>query len=173
MHGYEMERLIDERGMRNWTEVGFSSIYFVLRRLEKQGLVVSRLEQAPGRGPARRIYAPTDPGRAAYKDGLVRALSVPQRPYPLFLQGLAALPSMPPKQAALCLDRYIEGLDARLEEFAGREGPEIPFHVQAMFSHSRCLIEAEREWVRALKRTLEAAHAKKRRRNARHSRIQP
>ena len=94
MHGYEMERLIVERGMRNWTQVGFSSIYFVLRRLERAGLVASRLETAPGRGPARRVYAPTDRGRDAYAADLIARLSEPERPYPLFLQGLAGLPSL-------------------------------------------------------------------------------
>ena len=35
-HGYEIEQVIEERGMRNWTEVGFSSIYYILNKLEIQ-----------------------------------------------------------------------------------------------------------------------------------------
>ena len=35
-HGYHIEHLIEERGMRKWTEVGFSSIYYILARLEKK-----------------------------------------------------------------------------------------------------------------------------------------
>lgn len=147
MHGYEMERLIEERGMRNWTQVGFSSIYYVLRKLEGAGLVASRLERAPGRGPARRVYAPTDRGRSAYAASLQRALSEPERPYPFFLQGLAGLPSLSPAEAAACLPRYVAGLEARLDEIRAKEGPGVPFHVAAMFSHARCLIEAERDWV--------------------------
>ena len=27
-HGYEIEQAIAERGMREWTEIGFSSIYY-------------------------------------------------------------------------------------------------------------------------------------------------
>ena len=147
MHGYEMERLIEERGMRNWTQVGFSSIYFVLRKLAKAGLVTSRLEPAPGRGPARRVYAPTDRGRAAYAENLQRALSEPERPYPLFLQGLAGLPSLAPTEVAACLTRYVAGLEARRCEIDAADDPGVPFHVAAMFSHARCLIEAERAWV--------------------------
>jgi DNA-binding PadR family transcriptional regulator len=156
MHGYEMERLIEERGMRNWTQVGFSSIYFVLRKLEGAGLVVSRLEKAPGRGPARRVYAPSDRGREAYAANLHRALSEPERPYPLFLQGLAGLPSLPPAEAAACLGRYAAGLDARLAEIGAKEGPGVSFHVAAMFSHARCLIEAERDWVLRFRERLES-----------------
>ena len=28
-HGYELEQVIEQRGMREWTQIGFSSIYFV------------------------------------------------------------------------------------------------------------------------------------------------
>ena len=156
MHGYEMERLIEERGMRNWTQVGFSSIYFVLRKLERAGLVVSRLQQVPGRGPARRVYGPTDLGHEVYSQNLERALSMPERPYPLFPQGLAGMPSLPPEATAVCLERYVAGLEERLDEIRGKDGPGLPLHVAAMFSHARCLIEAERSWVLAFKERLES-----------------
>ena len=28
-HGYQIDQVIQERGMREWTEVGFSSIYYL------------------------------------------------------------------------------------------------------------------------------------------------
>ena len=56
MHGYEIEAVIQERGMRNWTEIGFSSIYHILGHLEREGLIGSRTEAAPGRGPARKTF---------------------------------------------------------------------------------------------------------------------
>ena len=34
-HGYEIEQVIEARGMREWTEIGFSSIYYLLKKLEK------------------------------------------------------------------------------------------------------------------------------------------
>ncbi len=159
--------------MRNWTQVGFSSIYYVLRKLEQAGLVASRLEKAPGQGPARRLYAPTGRGQEAYATNLVRALSEPERPHPLFLQGLAGLPSMSPAEAAACLPRYVAGLEARLDEIRAAEGPGTPFHVAAMFSHARCLIEAERDWVLGFGAQLEAlakseARAKEEDEHARH-----
>ena len=49
-HGYEIEQVIEARGMRDWTEVGFSSIYYLLNKLEKAGLVESRLQQPEGKG---------------------------------------------------------------------------------------------------------------------------
>jgi len=50
-HGYEIEQVIAERGMRDWTEVGFSSIYYLLKKLEQEHLIESRLE-ATDRGPS-------------------------------------------------------------------------------------------------------------------------
>ena len=41
-HGYQIEKLIVDRGMRKWTDVGFSSIYYVLEKLEKKGLAKKR-----------------------------------------------------------------------------------------------------------------------------------
>ena len=55
-HGYEIEQIIEERGMREWTEIGFSSIYYLLKKLEKVDCVESELILTQGRGKARRVY---------------------------------------------------------------------------------------------------------------------
>lgn len=54
-HGYELEAVIADRGVREWTALGFSSIYYVLNKLESRGLVSS--ERAPA--ARRRPAAPT------------------------------------------------------------------------------------------------------------------
>jgi len=64
-HGYEIEQTIEKRGMREWTEIGFSSIYYLLNKLEKAGLVESQLIPTQGRGSRRRVYQITAEGREA------------------------------------------------------------------------------------------------------------
>lgn len=54
-HGYQIEQLIAERDMRDWTILGFSSIYYVLNKLEEGSLIESRIEDTPGQGPARKV----------------------------------------------------------------------------------------------------------------------
>ena len=41
-HGYNIEKIIEIRGMRKWTDIGFSSIYYVLEKLEDKGLASSK-----------------------------------------------------------------------------------------------------------------------------------
>jgi DNA-binding PadR family transcriptional regulator len=147
-HGYEIEKVIEERGMREWTEIGFSSIYYLLKKLERQGLVESTLTEA-ARGPARKVYHVTPAGRDVLRAGLLEALSVPRRWYPPLQLGLANLPAIPPDEAVRALQRYREALEQRLMGLKARresQGP-LPYFVDAMFDHSVALIQAEIAWV--------------------------
>ena len=77
-HGYEIEGVIQERGMREWTEVGFSSIYYLLKKLEREGLIRGRAGRKTGRGPARKVYEMTAEGREAWRGAAQKALSRPK-----------------------------------------------------------------------------------------------
>ncbi|MDZ4159188.1 MAG: helix-turn-helix transcriptional regulator, partial [Anaerolineaceae bacterium] len=46
LHGYEIERIIQERGIRDWTEIGFSSIYYLLKKLKNKGLIEAASQPA-------------------------------------------------------------------------------------------------------------------------------
>ena len=147
-HGYEIEQVINERGMRNWTEVGFSSIYYLLKKLEGSGLVESHLEQV-GPGPARKVYSATAAGRQALHEAVIEALSRPERCYQPFLLGLSHLPRIPHEAVVAALQQYRAGLQARLaevQEGAQRQQP-LPGHVEAMFDYSQALIGAELAWI--------------------------
>jgi len=53
-HGYDLEAVIQQRGIRAWTSLAFSSIYFVLNRLESRD-GCSANERAPARRGAESI----------------------------------------------------------------------------------------------------------------------
>ena len=149
-HGYEIEQVIEERGMREWTEVGFSSIYYILKKLESAGLLHGRLEQQAGRGPARKVYAVTDPGRAAWHKAAVEALSTQQRPNMPFQLGLANLPGLEIDECVTAVRQYRDKLVQQRDHVRGRnqqEGEKAPLHVKAMFDLSLTLIEAELGWI--------------------------
>jgi DNA-binding PadR family transcriptional regulator len=148
-HGYEIEQVIEERGMREWTEIGFSSIYYLLKKLEEKGLIEGRMERQAGRGPARKVYQVTESGIEARRAGVLKALSMPQRAYPLLQLGLASLPGVSRSEAWAALRRYRDSLTDRLEHVTSRrdEIQPLPYFVEAMFSHSITMIEAERGWI--------------------------
>jgi DNA-binding PadR family transcriptional regulator len=160
MHGYEIETVIQDRGMRNWTEIGFSSIYHILRLLEREELIGSHAERAPGKGPSRKVYEASEKGRERYAEEAARALSTSLPAYTLFIQGLAALPALEPAEAAEALASYRRGLAERLEEVRAKSLPGLPFHVAAMFSYSETMIRAESDWVAELEERLREAAAR-------------
>jgi DNA-binding PadR family transcriptional regulator len=147
-HGYEIEQVIEERGMRNWTEIGFSSIYYLLKKLEGQGLIEGQLQEAE-RGPARRVYQATPAGRKAYRAAVLDALAVPRRWYSTLLLGLSGLPDVPPAEAVAALQQYRAALVERRDNVQAnwdRQSP-LPDSIAAMFDYSVTMIQAEITWV--------------------------
>lgn len=162
LHGYEIEQIIEARGMRDWTEVGFSSIYYLLRKLEQAGLVQGQIEEGTGRGPARRVYRITAAGRAAWREAVLQALAAPRRGYSSFLLGLANLPGLPRDEALAALRAYREALRERRAQIraAARAQRPLPFVVEALFDYSLALIGAELSWVKRFITRLEEQDAK-------------
>ncbi len=147
-HGYEIESVIEERGMREWTEIGFSSIYYLLKKLEGEGLLEGSLEAAE-RGPARKVYRATAAGRKVLKEGVLEALSIPQPCYSPLQLGLANLPGITPAEALISLHQYNQALLERLARVQERRESQrpLPYFVEAMFELSVTMIEAERQWI--------------------------
>lgn len=147
-HGYEIEQVIEARGMRDWTDVGFSSIYYLLKKLAREGLIEGVLEQA-GQGPARKVYRATPAGREALHVALLATLSVPERHPSGLLLAMGNLPAIAPDEALAALDAYHQRLAERLAHVRERWEAQkpLPYYVEAMFDHSVTLIEAEMAWM--------------------------
>lgn len=158
-HGYEIEQVIEERGMRNWTEIGFSSIYYLLKKLEREELIAGHLEEA-ARGPARKVYRAIPAGEEALRAGVLDALSVPRRCYSPLQLGLSHLPGIPPGEAVAALRQYREALVARLAHVQERHRSQqpLPRFIQAMFEHSITMIEAEIGWIDSFIEEMEDEH---------------
>ena len=158
-HGYEIEQVIEERGMRNWTEIGFSSIYYLLKKLETQGLAEARSDTGQAKGPARKVFRATRKGGNAWKRETLQALSTHQRMFPQFYLGMAGIPSQEPEAVIEALHGYMAGLDERMAEIEAsrrRSGTDLPLYVEAMFTYGETLVEAERAWATGFIRDIEA-----------------
>ena len=155
-HGYQIEQIIEERGMRRWTEVGFSSIYFLLKKLEHGGFIEGRLQKTE-RGPARKVYHATKTGQEAFHAAIIEVLSVPQpSPRPLML-GLANLPSLSTEEALTALSQYSKHLKEKMEILRTVHESNLhahPYFVDAMFELGLIVIQAELEWVEKFTRQI-------------------
>jgi len=62
MHGYEIIRFFERRGIELWTRVKTPSVYKALQRMEKKGFIKGEFKQK-GNNPPRKVYTITESGR--------------------------------------------------------------------------------------------------------------
>jgi len=148
-HGYEIEQVIEARGLREWTEIGFSSIYYVLNKLEKDNLIKNQLQQPEGKGPARKVYHITTQGRQAHREAALAALSTPQSGSSPFLLGMSNLPGLPREQVLTALRKYASQTREKLTSMlsSAQAQQPLPHVAEAMFDYSRAMAEAELNWI--------------------------
>lgn len=164
-HGYQIEQEIEARGMREWTEIGFSSIYYSLNKMESAGWLKSELEQTDNavrgstghKGPARKVYRVAEAGWAAYREAVRERLANPRPRSGDIDLGLANLPALSQEEARAALEIYCQSLREQKERMLAKweqdrqefeqRGVRFPPHVAALFDRSRVLIEAELGWV--------------------------
>ena len=151
MHGYQIEQIIEERGMREWTNIGFSSIYYILEKLRKIGWLENVLESGEGKGPARQIFSLTNTGRDAWERAVISALSHPRR-RSNFQLGLSNLLLLEKEQIISSLEEYMNVLEQKyqhiMEKFGKHEG-NLPWNTSAIFDLSLTQIKTEMDWVKA------------------------
>ena len=155
-HGYQVEQDIAARGMREWTEIGFSSIYYVLNKLEEAGWLESRLEAEVSvrkRGPARKIYVLTKNGADIYRAAVQQRLASPRPRTADFALALANLPALPLAEARAAIESQRAALTERLQSVQEKNRQDrnlagnLPPHVETLFSYSQAQIAAELDWL--------------------------
>lgn len=158
-HGYEIQQVIESRKMRQWVGIGFSSVYYLLNKLEEEGLLHGQSEASR---PARKIYTLTDAGRNILQTTLTDRLSTPREPGNGFVLGMANLHHLRPEQVRHALDSYEAGLRARIADINHQrqnqtlDGMERPLQAIAVFDYSLHLLVAELEWLREFREAWEA-----------------
>jgi len=71
-HGYDLDRVIEQRGYRQWTSLAFSSVYYLLKRLSERGL----LEPDEGSQGRRTVFRLTEVGRRELKQAAAEGKDV-------------------------------------------------------------------------------------------------
>ena len=149
-HGYELDQVIEQRAMREWTQIGFSSIYFVLGKLERLGLIAAKKPAGAKAGTkARKVYSTTPAGRRMLATQTVAALREVRPTCPSVMLGMINWSALKREQALEALaarSRAIEAELARLNAIQVEQQP-LPDFVEALFEYSLGQWRAEAEWV--------------------------
>ncbi|MEN3613275.1 GyrI-like domain-containing protein [Plantactinospora sp. ZYX-F-223] len=159
-HGYELEAVIDARGVRQWTALGFSSIYYVLGRLEARDLVSSTRPDGSAKG--RRVYTATPAGMRELAAATRRAIAELRPSHPSVLVGIANSPVLDARDVVDALRERGTQVAERLAAVqAARAAQEpVPDFVAAIFDYSLGQLRAEQDWIASTTGNLEMAMTK-------------
>ena len=153
VHGYDLLERFRSRSMGFWTELSRASVYQVLKRLEREGLVTSR-SQGGREGPDRRVFRITRSGRARLAEGAAELAgeATPSGSGATVALGFAhVVPATAAKAAAdereRSLREQLEVLRAELDRTA--EDRDTGRAVStAMLRRQQALAEAELAWLK-------------------------
>lgn len=148
-HGYDVERTITARGIRQWADVAFSSIYYILGKLESRGLLQSEHCGGP---KSRRVYAATDAGRSTAAETTAHLLGTASPSYSPFVVGLANVDLIDDAQLRSLVRARIAALTEQVSliEVTRASQSELPRPAQLVFSYTLARLVAERDWLTTL-----------------------
>ena len=156
-YAYEIDKTIDLRQMRRWVKVGVASIYQVLKRLEKKGLVYSQKEKE-GRMPERNRYYVTADGKAALVETSKKLLSGFEWHYLDLNVGLEASDLLTPAEISESIMKRLFKVQTnkkRLEELFA-EGNDKMFKQKAVIKNLISFRRAEEKYLKGLLEELPA-----------------
>lgn len=153
--GYEINQLVQERGYREWGDIGSTAIYVGLKKLTEKQLVTSYLDTLKqGKGPTPRRFEVTDTGAKLLKKNTLEFLSSARERDNRFDLALASMPFLTTKEVLAALQKRKEFLSEVAEninkKFETQGGISLPLHVQALFRHPLLLIKNEMEFMDSL-----------------------
>jgi DNA-binding PadR family transcriptional regulator len=134
--------------MREWTEIGFSSIYYILKKLEGKQMITSRV-QSKSSGPPRKVFKITEEGQRALYEGALETMHTPAHNPRPFLLGLSVLHLYEREVVMEKAKSYLSKLVEQRENLIATRDAQRPTFgfVEMMFDYSLAMIEAEIGWI--------------------------
>jgi DNA-binding PadR family transcriptional regulator len=150
--GYEIHQLIKARGYREWADIGTTSIYVGLNKLNKRKLVTSHIDiDKQGRGPVPKKFEITVEGKKVLEQETLEALSSTRERDFKFDLALAAIPHVPKESVVAALQqrkRFLTGIaDDVNQKLASSKEKQFPVNLQALYWHPLILIKNEIEFM--------------------------
>ena len=99
--------MLEDWKISEFAEISFGSLYYNLEKMEKDGLVESRVVKNSAR-PERRLYSITEAGKKEFMNMLRRNYFEVERFRFSFDVGLLFMPSLPKEEAIEALNRRFQ-----------------------------------------------------------------
>lgn len=115
-YAYEIERMIEERGIRNWVKIGGPTVYQVLDRLSKKGILQASLEKE-GNMPQRKRYTLTVAGEELCQKSARNLLGSIEPYYFDLTVGLACRFFLSDEEFRLVIQERLDKLDRFIYDF--------------------------------------------------------
>jgi len=161
-HPYQIDKMIADRSMDEWSELSRSTIYKTLVKLEARGFARSE-GSLTERNVGRKTYSLTEEGRQALEETLLEFLSKPE---PLVWRvdlATSHLGLLKPTAVEAAFDSYARELESlidgygRLEEYLVSSG--CPPWAMALARRPRALYRAELAWLGEYRASLAGGEA--------------
>ena len=162
-HGYDLQGLIQERGMDEYINLAASSMYKVLNRLETAGDIESRPETV-GNRPERQVYHITPQGEERLKYLLRTMLHTLERYYDPLIAALTFARYIAPSEVIdaleerrkICLEQFnhLEEAIGQVRSLSDQYGVET-FYAQAILRGGIKMTGAYGEWLEEIIKELE------------------
>lgn len=150
-HAYNINQRIDERGMRDWTAIGKSSIYRIILELENTKLVECYEEEVDNR--KRKVYMITDYGARILKEKVFNVIKgYIGRNDEDFYVAFSMLPLLTSEEMIEAFSYSIETMKEHIIELQNmlNVNPNYPINVSGLFIHPIKILETDilfMKWV--------------------------
>ena len=145
-HGYDINKVLEIRNVRKWADIGFSSIYYVLDKLESKKLVTSDTSS----GKEQKKYSITNLGKSTLTGQSASFIANRYPAYTHLMTGLAA-------SGSLRYDELLSNLKERLKllqsdlvnlKIAQERSGSVNNQARMLFELSIALLKAEISWIK-------------------------
>lgn len=144
-YDHDLNREIEARGLRRWTAIGTSSMYYVLDKLEKQGLIRRVPEET-----THRKFQISPAGIGVLQTSVADLLGTPRaydKGFELGVANLHILKSSQVQSALLSRQQDLITQVNKLRDSLQTSEVSESFQAKALFSHRIAMIEAELKWL--------------------------
>ena len=147
-HAYNINQRIEERGMRDWTNIGKSSIYNIITKLEEDGLVESYTEEVDNR--IRKIYTITNYGNEILRNKAYKVLSefIGKKDEDFYV-AFSMLPILAKEQQINAITKSLKKIKSNkkgLEKML-KVNSHMPLNVRGLFVHPIKILETDIEFL--------------------------